>query len=154
MSDPTSTRPTSPLAPADSPAAIAHLGMIQAIVTRLAGNSVQCKSWCLAIVSALFGFAGAIKSDRIAAVAIIPIVIFGLVDAAYLAHEKAYRDLYNAFAAKIRAGSYQISDCFALNAAATGNHYWSALRSWSVWPVYLGLIAAYALVRAAGLLNT
>jgi len=62
-----------PLAAAESPAVIAHLNMLQAVVTRLAGNSAQCKTWCVAIVSALFGFAGATRSGRIAAAAIIPI---------------------------------------------------------------------------------
>jgi hypothetical protein len=31
---------------------IAHLNHMQAIITRLAGNSLQCKTWCLAIVGA------------------------------------------------------------------------------------------------------
>src|SRR5216683_3919384 len=87
--------PISAFYPADNAAVIAHLNYLQAIITRLAGNSAQCKSWCLAIVSALFGFAGALKNDKIVAYAIIPIVIFCLVDAAYLGREKSYRELYN-----------------------------------------------------------
>jgi hypothetical protein len=67
--------------------------MPYAIIIRFACNSSQCKTWCVAIVSALFGPAGATKSGRIAAAAIIPILVFGFVDAAYLANEKAYRDL-------------------------------------------------------------
>lgn len=136
----------SPLAPAESPAAIAHLNMLQAVITRLAGDSARCKTWCVAIVSALFGLAGATKSARIAAIAIIPILVFAFVDAAYLANEKAYRDLYNAIAAKIRGGAYQLADFGDLSAPGDTQHYVSALKSWSVWPVYVGLFVLYLIV--------
>jgi len=145
--------PASPLAPAESPALIAHLNMLQAVVTRLAGNGAQCKTWCVTIVSALFGLAGATKSGKIAIAAIIPIVVFGLVDAAYLANEKAYRDLYNSIVAKIRAGSYGLADFGHLSAPADAGHYIWALSSWSVWPVYLGLLIAYVVVLLSGLLT-
>jgi hypothetical protein len=104
----------SPLAPAESPAAIAHLNMLQAVITRLAGNSAQCKTWCVAIVSALFGLAGAAKSGRIAVAAIIPIIVFGFVDSAYLANESAYRDLCNRVIAKISVAAPTVSPIMAI----------------------------------------
>ena len=110
MNSQAADKPDSQLATAGSPAVIAHLNMLQAIIARLAGNSAQCKTWCVAIISALFGLAGATKSRSIAETAIIPILVFGFVDAAYLANEKAYRDLYNAIAAKIRGRSYGLAD--------------------------------------------
>jgi hypothetical protein len=153
MGDHSADKPASPLEPAESPAIIAHLNMLQAIITRLAGNSAQSKTWCVAIVSALFGLAGATKSGRIAAAAIIPIAVFAFVDAAYLANEKAYRDLYNTIVAKIRDHSYGPADYFNLSVPADAGHYIWALSSWSIWPVYLGLIIAYALVLLSGLLT-
>jgi hypothetical protein len=123
MPDHAVDEPGSPLAPAESPAIIAHLNMLQAVVTRLAGNSAQCKTWCVAIVSALFGLAGATRSTSIAATAIIPIAVFGFVDAAYLANEKAYRDLYNAIAGKIRSGTYVLGDFANLSAPVDTAHY-------------------------------
>jgi hypothetical protein len=143
----------SPLAAAESPAAIAHLNMLQAVITRLAGNSAQCKTWCVAIVSALFGLAGATRSGRIAAAAIVPILVFGFVDAAYLADEKAYRDLYNGFAVKIRSGNYRLADFADLGAPVHAGHYVAALLSWSIWPVYGGLLIAYLTVLLSGLLT-
>ena len=116
MPDQAVNRPDSPLAPAESMAVTAHLSMLQAIITRLAGNSAQCKTWCVTIVSALFGLAGATKSGRIAVAAIIPILVFGFVDAAYLANEKAYRDLYNSIVAKIRDRAYTLADFANLSA--------------------------------------
>lgn len=153
MPDQAADRPDSPLAPAESPARIAHLNMLQAIVARLAGNSAQCKTWCVAIVSALFGLAGATKSGRIAVAAIIPILVFGFVDAAYLANEKAYRDLYNRIVARIRGNSYGLADFGDLTAPVDVGHYIWAFSSWSVLPVYLGLIIAYVVVLSSGLLT-
>jgi hypothetical protein len=153
MPNQTADKPEPPLAPAESPARIAHLNMLQAIVTRLAGNSAQCKTWCVAIVSALFGLAGATKSGRIAVAAIIPILVFGFVDTAYLANERAYRDLYNRIVVKIRANSYGLSDFGDLTAPTDTVHYIGAFSSWSVWPVYLGLIIAYVVVLLSGLLT-
>jgi len=143
----------SPLAPAESPAITAHLSMLQGVVTRLAGNSAQCKTWCVAIVSALFALAGATKSGRIADAAIIPIVVFGFVDAAYLANERAYCELYNRVVTKIRTRSYDLADYCDLTAPLDPRHYFGAMSSWSIWPVYLGLIVAYLLVLLSGLLT-
>jgi hypothetical protein len=137
MPDHAADKPEPPLAPAESSATISHLNMLQAIITRLAGNSAQCKTWCVSIVSALFGLAGATKSGRIAVAAIIPILVFGFVDAAYLANEKAYRDLYNTIVTKIRDRSYSLADYGHLSAPADAGHYIWALLLWSVWPVYL-----------------
>ena len=64
--------------------------MLQAAVAGLAGDRAQRKTWCVAIVSALFGLARAANSGRIAAAAIIPTGVFGFVDA-YLANGKPYR---------------------------------------------------------------
>ena len=68
MTLPQEEKPPSAFYPADNAAVIAHLNYLQAIITRLAGNSAQCKTWCLAIVSALFSFAGAFKNDKIVAI--------------------------------------------------------------------------------------
>ncbi|MGE3279674.1 MAG: hypothetical protein AB7H90_03550 [Alphaproteobacteria bacterium] len=140
-----------PLAPDNDPAAIEHLKMIQAVITRLAGNSAQCKTWCIAITTAIVAFAGAVQDENIVAVAIVPLAIFGFLDAAYLGHERAYRRLYNDIAAKIRDGRYAPSDRFVLGAPAGAGDYVKAFGSWSVWPVYLGLIAAYVIIRLIGL---
>ena len=143
MGDPGTDRVPSAFHPADNPAAIAHLNMLQAVIARLAGNGAQCKTWCLAIVAALFALAGAAKNGRILAAAIAPILIFGIVDAMYLAQEKAYRGLFSSVVARIRNGTYAIGDCYGLAAPAALGRFVEALGSWSVWPVYLALLGAY-----------
>ena len=144
---------TAPPVPASDPAAIEHLKMIQVVITRLAGNSAQCKTWCITIASAIVAFAGAIKNEDVVALAIVPLAIFGFLDAAYLGQERAYRRLYNEIAGKIRDGRYSPADRFVLGAPLRSGEYVGAFGSWSVWPVYAGLIAAYLVVRLIGLIN-
>jgi hypothetical protein len=136
---------------ATNSAVLAHLNMLQSIISRLAGNSAQCKTWCLAIVSALFGFASATKSGHVLDASIVPILILGATDGFYLSRERAFRKLYVVMVDKIRSGTYATLDVFDLGALTKITDVGSALRSWSVWPIYVGLLIAYALARMFGL---
>ena len=69
-----------------------HLRMIQDIITRMAGNSLQIKCWCMAIVAVIIAF----TDGRLMLAGMVPIVLFCWMDAKYLALEKAYRNLYDA----------------------------------------------------------
>jgi hypothetical protein len=132
----------SPLYPADNPAAIAHINLIEGIINRLAGNSASCKTWCLTLVAALLSFAGTAHNAAVMVVALIPIVAFGYLDASYLAQERGYRVLYGRVVEKLRTGSYNLGDAF--EAAAAPTPLLAALQSWSVLPMYLGLLILYA----------
>lgn len=145
-----STAPTSPLWPADNPAVTAHISMLQAIIARLAANSASCKTWCLALVGALLSFAAGTDSPRLAAFAVVPIVMFAFLDSHYLAQERAYRSLFVAIVGKIRDGSYTIADSFEARAPVPRGGLGRAFLSWSVWPVYLGLLIAYGVAMYSG----
>jgi hypothetical protein len=138
----------SPLWPADSPAATAHIALLQGIITRLANNSASSKTWCLTLVAALLSLAGAAHAPQIATVTIVPIVIFGFVDILYLATEVAYRDLYTRVVASMRDGSYGKSTIYEARARPdTGCIIW-AIGSWSIVPYY-ALIVFYVVAMIA-----
>ena len=136
--------------PADNPATMAHVNLLQGIINRLANNSTSCKTWCLALVSALIGLAGANKSLGIASYALFPVLLFGCLDAMYLAQERAYRQLYRKVVDKIRAGKYVLADAFETDARFGLSGFFRALLSWAVFPIYLGLIVAYVVARHTG----
>lgn len=71
------------------------LEFMQAIIARLAGNSFQMKTWNVALATAAIGFAAA-KDGRPAAAmyALVPALVFWILDAYYLALEFRYRELY------------------------------------------------------------
>lgn len=141
---------TSPLWPADNPAITAHVSLLQGIISRLANNSASCKTWCLALVGALVSLAGATRVPGIITFTLIPVVIFGFMDTMYLAQEKAYRDLYTCTITKIRNGSYSLGKVYEARASLKFRHVLKAMVSWSIFPVYLGLVAAYLIAYLKG----
>jgi hypothetical protein len=136
--------------PVETAIIIAHVNLLQGIITRLANNSASCKTWCLTLVAAILGLAGATRSAAIVPIALVPVIIFGLLDAMYLAEERAYRGLYGAIVSKLRTGRYTMADVFEARAEWTGRHFYGALASWSCYPVYGGLILAYVVAAASG----
>lgn len=73
-----------------------HLEFIQSALSRMAANSLQMKSWNVALGSAAIGFAAAKDSHPQAAVfALVPSLIFWVLDAYYLMLERAFRNLYD-----------------------------------------------------------
>ena len=140
----------SPLWPSDNPSAMGHITLLQGIINRLANNGASCKTWCIALVSALLSLTGAIHLPGLVGVALVPVVIFGFLDANYLAKERAYRDLYGRVVEKIRAASYTLADTFEARAPLKRRARIKAFFSWAVAPMYLGLIALYVVARCLG----
>jgi hypothetical protein len=140
----------SELWPADSPAVMAHITLLQGIINRLAVNSASCKTWCATLVAALVSLAGATHVPQIVTVALVPVAIFGFLDTMYLAQERAYRDLYKRIVAKIRGGTYALADTYNAEAPLCMSACMAAFSSWSIWPVYGGLGATYVTARCMG----
>ena len=137
--------------PADNPALMAHVNLLQGIINRLANNSASCKTWCLGLVAAFIGLAGASKSPGIVSYVVLPILLFGCLDAMYLAQERAYRQLFRTVVDKIRTGKYVLGDAFETDAHFGLSGFFRALLSWSVFPIYLSLIIAYVVAHTTGL---
>ncbi len=79
---------------------IAHLGFIQSVVTRLAGNSALLKGWAVTLVAATFALAAKDADVRFVLIAYVPTIAFWLLDAYYLQQERLFRDLFSAVAGK------------------------------------------------------
>jgi hypothetical protein len=140
----------SPLWPADSPAVTAHINLLQGIINRLANNSASCKTWCLTLVAAFLSLAGATHVSGIVTFALVPVIVFGFLDAMYLAQERAYRELYRKCAEAIHKKSYTLDCTYDARAEISVGCFFWALLSWSVFPIYFGLIVAYLIAYRAG----
>lgn len=129
---------------------ISHMNMLQGVITRLAGNSASCKTWCVAVVGGLLAVAGSAQVPGIAIVAFIPVVVFAFMDSMYLAQERLYRGVFAAKAARLRDGTYEPNDLYDMETDRIDIYQvGTAMESWSVAPVYLMLLAACLLVAAA-----
>ncbi len=76
---------------------IAHLTMLQGVIARMGANSFTLKVLTATFGSAAVAMMAAVKSPSIyyAVVAIVPMIIFWLMDAQYLRLERAYRKLFD-----------------------------------------------------------
>jgi hypothetical protein len=73
------------------------LDHLQSIIERLAGNSFVIKGWAVTLSSALLGFSVEDSDSAVIAyLAILPTVVFYLLDAYYLALERKFREKYAA----------------------------------------------------------
>jgi hypothetical protein len=89
---------------------IAHLGFIQAVISRMGSNSFLLKGWSVTLVAAIFALSAKDADQRFVMLAYFPILVFWILDAFFLHQEKLFRKLYE----EVAAGN-QSSDCFSMN---------------------------------------
>lgn len=77
------------------PERIKHLEFIQNIISRMNANSFQIKGWMITIVSALLALYASSKNYVYVFVAIVPTILFWLLDSYYLQQERKFRGLYS-----------------------------------------------------------
>ena len=73
---------------------VEHLKLIETVTGRMASNSFLIKGWTVTLVAGLNAFASAKTDHRVAWIAVGVVVVFAVLDAFYLALERAYRELY------------------------------------------------------------
>jgi hypothetical protein len=124
----------------------AHLNMLQGIISRMAANSANCKTWCVTLVSAILILVIDKNKPQAILVGFIPIALFFLLDAYYLSLERDFRDLYNTFVQKIHKGQATEKDLYLFKPKAGFKHRAGAILSamfgsLAVLPFY-GVLAA------------
>lgn len=110
-------------------AKIAHLGMIQGIISRFASTSLAIKGFSAALVTTALLVTGDFDYKLVIALAIVTFFL-SIFDAQYLKLEREYRLLYNEVADKKDAIDFSMKTnekvCL-----------FKAYKSWSVWFFYL-----------------
>lgn len=124
---------------------IAHLTMLQGVITRMGANSFTLKALAATFGSAAVAVMATVDepSPYYAAAAIVPMTIFWLMDAQYLRLERAYRALYK----HVREGK-QI-EAYSLEATSfleQGPSKLSVLFSWSLSWFYVAILLSLGVV--------
>ncbi len=88
----------------ESSAVQCHLSILQGVVQRMADNSRSCKLWCITIVSAILVLVVKNDTPDLVRMAVIPTIIFLILDTYYLALERRFRCSYNGFIKKLHVG--------------------------------------------------
>ena len=73
-----------------------HLDCIQAVITRMAGNSFLIRGWSVTLVSALFALAAKDADRSFINISYFPCAMFWFLDGYYLSQERLFRSLYDA----------------------------------------------------------
>jgi hypothetical protein len=139
---------TQPSIPEDSAAVQSHLTILQSVIQRMANNSASSKTWCITLASAILVVMADKNEPRLAIIAIIPVVLFLLLDAYYLSLEKGYRKSYNTFIGKLHSSKITVDDLFvvASEGSKIGNLL-ASLASFSIWPFYLTLLVMLIIAK-------
>ena len=131
----------------DSPAVQKHLEITQNVITRIAENSRSCKVWCVTLVSAVLVLVARTEKPEYALIALIPAVLFLILDTYYLALERAHRESYNAFVRKLNGDGPTPADLYRVAPSGSVPKYFLAsLKSFSVWPFYPMLVVMILIV--------
>jgi hypothetical protein len=135
----------------ESPSVQSYLAILQSVIGRMASNSSSCKTWCITLVSAIVVIIADKARPDYVWISLVPITLFLVLDAYYLALERQFRDVYNSFIRRLHSGSATVDDVFIV-APASGvtSSLTSILKaggSMSVWPFYLLLAAMLVAVR-------
>jgi len=133
----------------NSPAVQVHLGIMQAVIQRMASNSASCKTWCITLVSAMLVLIADKGKPEYAWLALIPIVLFLALDTYYLALEKRFRWSYNSFIKKLHeTGEVVASDLYAVEPSGSWSHaISSSLSSFSILPFYVVLFLTVLMAK-------
>jgi hypothetical protein len=122
---------------------VKHLEMIQAIIARVATYGATLKNFCITLITAVCGFAIALHRPIVALLALLPIIIFALLDAQFLRVERRFCGLFDTLAQE----KWGVSPKFTINlGAAPAVSYWPVLVSWSILIYYVPLALAVTAV--------
>ncbi len=130
---------------------IAHLGMVQNVITRMASNSFALKAVTVTLTAGVLAFTGAVTdpSPKILLAALVPIVMLWGLDAQYLRLERLFRRLYDA----IRRG--EVEEPFSMDItpyAPVEQHVIRIAVSYSVVafyaPIVLVLLVLWGVISA------
>lgn len=126
----------------NSQAVQSHLEITQSVIQRMSSNSASCKVWCITLVSAILVIVADKGKPQYALIAIIPNILFLVLDTYYLSLERMFRSSYNDFIEKLHKSEIVASDLYVVS--PSGNPFkifFSSLLSFSIWPFYLTLLA-------------
>ena len=131
----------------NSSAVQAHLTMMQGVINRMAENSRSCKVWCVTLVAATLVLVARTGEPQHALIALVPTLLFLVMDAYYLALERSFIRSQNTFVAKLHRGELESADIYRVIPSGMGLPLVvrCLLGSVSIWPFYL-LVAVTVLL--------
>ncbi len=131
----------------NSPAVQKYVEIMQAVITRMANNSRACKFWCVTLASAVMVLIARTDKPEYALIALVPAVMFLILDTYYLVLERAFRESYMAFVDKLQGGGSEARDLYRVMRSDIGLELvWKCVRSFSILTFYPVLVCMILLM--------
>ena len=126
-----------------------YISLLQESITRMASNCTSCKTWLITIVSALCALQ--LANDAIKGylwIALIPTVLFLVLDSYYLGQEKRFRDIEDGFVERIKSGEDALPELYTFKNCGehTCRYFWMGFFSPSTWVMYATVAAIILLI--------
>lgn len=124
---------------------VEHLKLIQGVITRMAGNSAQMKTWTVALVTATIVFSGVSKDPSwlVGFGGCLAVIALWSMDVRYLRLQKCYVELH---AAIVRGDEITEFDLDYRPYITTVYSIWTIFKSWSVIMFYGPLFVVMAIL--------
>ena len=130
---------------AESSAVQTHLNIMQGVIQRMAENSRACKMWCVTLVAAVLVLVARTGEPQHALLALVPTVLFGVLDSYYLALERAFIKSHNAFVAKLHRGKLEPTDVYRVAPTGMGlllvGRCFGSVSIWLFYPLVVATVA-------------
>ena len=135
---------------AESPAVENHLKLIQDIISRVATNSANCKTWSMTLVSAIVVVVLERSRPDLLVSALLPVLLFFFLDSYYLSVERRLRAGFNDFVRKLHEDRLELQDLFVFQSEIGLRTRLKGIAvsalSLAVWPFYTLLVGLLYLV--------
>lgn len=139
------------------------IGLLQDTINRMAGNSANCKTWLLAIITAIVAYVATNhEAINLLWVIVAADILFYFLDSYYLQLERNFRDLERDFVRKVLETAEDknrsdIKDVYDFDykrldtdkEKIARKNMKEALKSYSTWPFYLAIFIGALLMLYA-----
>jgi hypothetical protein len=115
-----------------------HINTLQSIISRHANYSLNCKTWCITMTSALSVLLFEKRQCLNIIVILFPVIVFFLLDCYYLGLERLFKDIYEEFICKLDKNT-RIEDDIIINSKSKNKfkYFLRGFISLSTTPIYL-----------------
>lgn len=129
-----------------------QINAIQGIISRMASNSSNCKTWAVTVISAILVLLIDKNLSSFYYIAYVPLLIFWVLDCYYLGMERIFRRQYNHFVDSLEMDKFDYSSVFKIH-SSTGKfekllETIKGFLSFSTSPVYI--ILAFVIFLVSG----
>ncbi len=131
----------------NSESALKTVDIQQAVIARMSAASASAKNWCVTVVSAVAIVAVDKEKWTLALIAVVPTVLFLVIDLYYLSLERSVRNAHESFVERLRNGTAETDSLFDVGTVHLS--FWNtitAFKSKSIWPFYLFIFLSLVVV--------